>query len=160
MLSFFKKNNIEILSPCNGELIDITEVEDPVFSQKMMGDGMAIIPSDGSVYAPISGKIIMIAPTKHAICIETDQQVQLVVHFGIESVKTGGLGFEVVVKETQQVEAGVLLMNADVEYFKQQNISIVSPIVINSPNGYKIVNKTDVKQVLARQTVLFEIKKG
>ena len=89
-----------------GEVISITEVDDQVFSQKIMGDGFAVIPSEDEVVSPVSGTIRSIFPTKHAIGIETEQGVEVLVHMGIDTVELNGEGFEVFIEEGQTVEAG------------------------------------------------------
>lgn len=95
-----------IQTVANGQVISITEVNDQVFSQKMMGDGYAVIPSEDKVVSPVSGTIRSIFPTKHAIGIETEDGIEILVHMGIDTVELNGEGFEVFVKEEQTVEAG------------------------------------------------------
>ncbi|GAA0355333.1 PTS transporter subunit IIBC [Alkalibacterium iburiense] len=95
-----------IQTVANGQVISITEVNDQVFSQKMMGDGYAVIPTEDKVVSPVSGTIRSIFPTKHAIGIETEDGIEILVHMGIDTVELNGEGFEVFVKEEQTVEAG------------------------------------------------------
>ncbi|TFD93561.1 glucose-specific PTS transporter subunit IIBC [Jeotgalibacillus sp. R-1-5s-1] len=137
------RNDVEILSdfvaPISGEAVSITEVPDQVFSGKMMGDGFAIIPSDGIVRAPVNGKIVNVSPTKHAIGIESDNGQEILIHFGIDTVKLNGEGFKVHVNEGDQVKAGDLLLEADLAAIKDRVPSIMTPIVFtNLMNNEKV----------------------
>ena len=82
-----KISNVQLTSPLNGKCIALNEVPDPVFSQKMMGEGCAIIPTDGNIYSPIKGTVTMIAATKHAYGIQGDDGLEVLVHFGLETVE-------------------------------------------------------------------------
>lgn len=99
----FKKKGVDLLAPLNGTIIPLEEVPDPVFSQKMMGEGVAIQPTGGHVYAPFSGEIIMITPTKHAIAIRSKSGVEVLIHIGLETVSLKGEGFKLAVKEGEHV---------------------------------------------------------
>lgn len=92
-----------LTSPVNGKVIPIEEVEDPVFSQKMMGDGFGVVPSDGDVYAPGSGKVVSVFPTQHAVGLELDNGVEVLVHIGIDTVELEGGPFDTLVKEGDTV---------------------------------------------------------
>ncbi|MFB1083376.1 glucose-specific PTS transporter subunit IIBC [Jeotgalibacillus sp. JSM ZJ347] len=138
----------DFVSPLNGEAVSITEVPDQVFSGKMMGDGFAIKPSDGIVHSPVNGKIVNVSPTKHAIGIESDQGQEILIHFGIDTVKLNGEGFTVHVNEGDQVKAGDLILEADLEAIESQVPSIMTPIVFtNLMNGETVeVKKTSVNR--------------
>ncbi len=128
--SFFKKKENNLVAPLNGTVISIEEVPDPVFSQKMMGEGIAIQPSGGHVYAPINGEVIMIAPTKHAIAIRSKSGIEVLIHIGLETVALNGEGFQPSVKEGEQVKAGQLLIEVDWAYLKERVESTVTPIIV------------------------------
>ncbi|WP_227397103.1 glucose-specific PTS transporter subunit IIBC [Jeotgalibacillus aurantiacus] len=137
------RNDVEILSdfvaPISGEAVSITEVPDQVFSGKMMGDGFAIIPSDGIVRAPVNGKVVNVSPTKHAIGIESDNGQEILIHFGIDTVKLNGEGFKVHVNEGDLVKAGDLLLEVDLAAIKDRVPSIMTPIVFtNLMNNEKV----------------------
>ena len=128
-----KKNVLNITAPMNGKVIALEEVPDPVFSQKMMGEGCAMIPSDGHVYSPINGTVKLVAATKHAIGLETEDGVEILVHFGLETVGLNGEGFDVKVQAGDKVNQGDLLMNVDYDSLKAKNINLTTPIVICTP---------------------------
>lgn len=104
---------VDLFAPASGELLPITAVDDPVFSEKMMGDGYAVEPEVGQVYAPVAGKVINVFPTKHAIGIETENGVEVLVHIGIDTVELDGKPFTVHVEEGQTVAGGDLLADVD-----------------------------------------------
>ncbi|MEW9052226.1 MAG: glucose-specific PTS transporter subunit IIBC [Neobacillus sp.] len=129
-----------IVSPIKGVLKPITEVPDQVFAGKMMGDGFAIEPSDGTVVSPVNGKIVNLFPTKHAIGILSDTGREILIHVGIDTVKLKGEGFETLVAENDVVEQGQPLLKVDLAYIKEHATSIVTPIVFtNLAEGEKVV---------------------
>ncbi|MFB7816770.1 glucose-specific PTS transporter subunit IIBC [Paenibacillus chitinolyticus] len=137
-----------IVAPADGELMDITLVPDEVFSQKMTGDGFAILPKNGTIVSPVNGKIFNVFPSKHAIGIQSDAGKELLVHIGVNTVKLKGQGFEVLVSEGDIVEAGQPIMKVDLDYVKEHAPSIISPVIFtNLPEGTEIrLNKQgDVK---------------
>lgn len=123
-----------IYAPITGELVDITEVPDKVFSEKMMGDGIAIKPDNGDVYAPFDGTVKMVFPTKHAIGIESEDGLELLIHFGLETVKLEGQGFDILVKENENFVLGQPLMKVDLDYIKEHAESTITPIVVTNLN--------------------------
>ena len=98
---------------------------DETFAGKKLGEGIAIIPSDGNISAPAAGTICLIAPTKHAIAIETDDGAELLIHIGLETVKLDGKGFDVKVKQGDRVEVGTPLCNVSEELWKNPEKAIV-----------------------------------
>ncbi|MEI5909490.1 glucose-specific PTS transporter subunit IIBC [Bacillus spongiae] len=132
--------NEKIISPIKGELKPITEVPDQVFSGKMMGDGFAIVPSEGMIVSPVNGKIVNVFPTKHAIGIESDAGREVLIHVGIDTVKLQGKGFETLVQEGDVVEAGQALLKVDLDYIKNNAPSIMTPIVFtNLKEGEQVI---------------------
>ncbi|AGF55524.1 PTS system glucose-specific IIA component [Clostridium saccharoperbutylacetonicum] len=127
-----KPKTVEIFSPLNGKVIDISDVPDPVFSEKMMGDGFAIIPSDGKLVSPVKGTIIQVFPTKHAICIEAIDGLEIIIHIGLDTVELNGSGFDVKVKVNDSVDVGDLLVNIDIDFLKINNKDTVTPVVISN----------------------------
>ncbi|RUT28678.1 PTS glucose transporter subunit IICBA [Paenibacillus zeisoli] len=134
----------DVVAPANGELMDITKVPDPVFSEKMTGDGFAILPSDGTICSPVYGKVFNVFPSKHAIGIMSDGGKEVLVHIGVNTVKLKGQGFNVLVKEGDLVSAGQPIMEVDLEYVKAHAPSIISPIIFsNLPEGSSVtLNKS------------------
>lgn len=128
------------VSPIKGEILPITEVPDQVFSGKMMGDGFAIVPAEGTVVSPVDGKIVNLFPTKHAIGILSDSGREILIHFGIDTVNLKGQGFETLVSENDTVTKGQPLLKVDLEYIKNNATSIITPIVFtNLAEGESIV---------------------
>ncbi|MBS4197480.1 glucose PTS transporter subunit IIA [Bacillus sp. FJAT-49870] len=122
----------KIVIPVTGELLPITDVPDPVFSGKMMGDGFAIKPKDGNIVSPINGKIINVFPTKHALGLVADSGKEILLHVGIDTVKLKGEGFEVFVKEEDTIKAGDLLMKVDIDFINLNATSSITPIVFTN----------------------------
>ncbi len=125
-----KQNILEIIAPISGQVVPLTEVPDPTFSEKMMGDGVAIIPSEGKIYSPINGTVTMIAPTKHAYGLATDDGTELLIHFGLETVELNGDGFDVKVKAGDSVKVGDIIAEVDYKKLKDKNINMITPIII------------------------------
>ncbi|MNO58668.1 PTS system glucose-specific EIICBA component [compost metagenome] len=122
--------------PANGELMDITKVPDPVFSEKMTGDGFAVLPHDGTIVSPVYGKVFNVFPSKHAVGIMSDGGKEVLVHIGVNTVKLKGQGFKVLVNEGDLVSAGQPIMEVDLAYVKEHAPSIISPIIFsNLPEG-------------------------
>lgn len=132
---FFKKDTIEdpsLTMPLEGRIIPIEEVPDPVFSQKMMGDGFAIVPTNSTVVSPVNGKVISVFPTKHAINLLDDQGREILLHIGLETVALNGLGFTPFVKDGQKVKKGDRLMDVDFNTIKKKVPSIISSVVFTN----------------------------
>ena len=121
---------IKILSPLNGKAIPIEQVPDDVFAEKIMGDGAAVMPTDGAIYSPVDGTVATVAETLHAYGFTSEDGVELLVHFGLETVALGGKGFTSHVQEGDKVKAGQLVAEADMEFLKAQGINTVTPVVI------------------------------
>ncbi|KPB03698.1 glucose-specific PTS transporter subunit IIBC [Bacillus sp. CHD6a] len=122
----------EVVMPMTGKLLPISEVPDKIFSQKMMGDGFAIEPTDGKVVSPVAGKIVNLFPTKHAIGIETADGREVLVHVGIDTVNLKGKGFESLVEQGDTVEQGQALLNVDLRIVSEEATSIITPIIFTN----------------------------
>lgn len=129
-------------APLTGEVTSLSEVPDQVFSEKMMGDGIAIKPSQGEVRAPFNGKVQMIFPTKHAIGLVSDSGLELLIHIGLDTVKLNGEGFTLHVEEGQEVKQGDLLINFDLDYIRNHAKSDITPIIVTQGN----ITNLDFKQ--------------
>lgn len=134
------ENTKEILSPTNGELIDLSEVPDQVFSQKMMGDGFAIKSNDGIITSPVNGSVEMIFDTKHAIGLKDENGREILIHLGIDTVNLKGKGFEVFVNARDKVKAGDKLIKMDVNFIKENATSDISPIIFTNLNENETVS--------------------
>ena len=157
MFKFLKAKEIEIMSPITGKAIGIAEVPDPVFAEKMLGDGVAIVPEDGLVVSPCKGKVVQIFPTNHAVGIETKQGFDLLVHLGIDTVELKGKGFERLVEEGQSVDVGTPLLKMDLGKIAELGKSTISPVIITTMDKIQTMNVT-TGQVRAGKDVIIKVK--
>ena len=114
------------------EIKPLSEVPDAVFAEKMMGDGFAIVPSEGTVVSPVDGTIVTFFPTKHALGILADSGREILIHVGIDTVKLEGKGFEALVAQGDRVKKGQPLLKFDVDYIKEHATSIITPIIFTN----------------------------
>ncbi|MBU5266545.1 PTS sugar transporter subunit IIA [Virgibacillus proomii] len=155
--NLFKKSKEQaIYAPLNGEIVPLEEVPDPVFNQKMMGEGIAIIPSEGKLLSPIDGKVVQIPETKHAIGLTTNDGTEVLIHVGLETVSLKGEGFELKVAAGDTVTKGQPLMEIDLDYIKQHASSIITPIIITNSNERKLTF-TEEKLSVASETVIMNV---
>lgn len=150
---FGKKEStvVNITAPINGKVIDITEVPDPVFSQKMMGDGIAIDPVDGEVVSPIDGEVIQVFPTKHAVGLKSKSGLEILIHIGLETVQLNGEGFETFVNAGDRVKRGELLVRFDLSVISQKAASTLTPVILT--NYDEVVDHVE-------KNIVAESKKG
>lgn len=135
MFDFFKKKKkeekkVSIANPVNGKIVKLEEVPDPVFAEKMVGDGFAIIPEDGEVHAPVSGEVTLQPEGFHAIGIKTEEGLEVLVHFGLETVELKGEGFTPHVKVGDKVNKGDKVLSVDIEKIKDKVPSIITPCIV------------------------------
>ena len=119
-----------IAAPISGEAIPLDKVPDPVFADKVLGDGCAIIPDNGKIYSPVDGKISSVAETFHAYGITSDDGIEIMIHFGLETVALKGEGFIPHVKAGDRVKKGDLIAEADIDFLKSKNINLITPVLI------------------------------
>ena len=127
-----KQEEKDFISPMQGRLMPLTEVEDQVFSQGLMGDGFAVELKDGQVLAPFSGEVVMTFPTKHAYGLRREDGLEVLIHTGMDTVQLNGEGFESYVQQGDQVVQGQVLAKVDIDYVLSQGKSVVSPVVFTS----------------------------
>lgn len=133
------ERKLTITAPVKGRIIPITDVPDQVFSQKFMGEGFAIEPSKGEVVAPVNGVITSFFPTKHAFGITADNGLEILVHFGLDTVNLNGEGFEAFKNQDDRVKAGETILKVDIDKIKDKVPSIITPVVFtNLTEGMKI----------------------
>lgn len=135
--------SMEIVSPMNGKAIALEDVEDEVFKGGSLGQGAALIPTEGKLYAPIDGTIAMVFPTGHAIGIKTMDGLEILMHVGMNTVELNGEGFHAKVKPGDHVVHGDLLLEFDIEEIQAAGYSVVTPIVITNSDNYHEV-QTDI----------------
>ncbi|ANQ65179.1 glucose-specific PTS transporter subunit IIBC [Staphylococcus equorum] len=146
-------DEVEIYSPGKGQIIPLSEVPDQVFAQKMMGDGVGFVPEDGEIVAPFDGTVKTIFPTKHAIGIESDAGIELLIHIGIDTVKLDGSGFESMVSTGDTIKKGQTLMQVDLDYIKANAPSIVTPLILTNLEN-RTLEITDVSEVKSQQLIM------
>ena len=146
----------KILSPMTGEAVGLGEVPDPVFSQKIVGDGMAVIPSEGKLLSPVDGEIISVADTKHAYGLRTAEGLELLIHVGLETVHLNGECFQVFVKPGDKVKAGDLMAEVDLAYLKERGINPITPVLVCGGFQGQQLNAA-AGPVQAGKTVLMEL---
>ena len=138
MLYFFKgRNLIEFKSPVIGKAVEITTAPDEVFASKMIGDGIAFVPAEGVLYAPVDGEIIQTFPTKHAVGLRTPEGLEIIIHIGIDTVALGGEGFDNFIEQNQRVRTGDKLMSFNIDLIKQKAKSIMILVVITNMEKVK-----------------------
>ncbi|MCA0971818.1 glucose-specific PTS transporter subunit IIBC [Halobacillus litoralis] len=154
------KGELEFVSPITGTIMPITEVPDQVFSGKMMGDGFAIEPQDGKIVSPVNGKVLNVFPTKHAIGLEADNGMEILIHIGIDTVGLKGEGFTAMISEGDEVKQGQALMEVDLDFVKDNAPSIVTPIVFTNLQEDQSVNVKASGQVKLNEPDIVEIKQS
>ncbi len=154
---FKKSNGVEIHAPLNGKVVNLKDVPDPVFSQKMMGEGIAIVPSEGKVFSPVNGEIVTIPESKHAIGLRTKDGTEVLIHIGLETVSLNGKGFTTLVSVGDQVKVGEQLLDVDLEYIKENAADIITPVIITNSND-KQVTVAEETEARAGETVLLTVK--
>ena len=128
-----------VYAPCNGTVIPLKEINDGVFSEGYIGEGLAIEPVDGSFYAPFDCSVAMVFDTHHAIALHTANDTELILHVGLDTVKLNGQHLEVFVQEGQKIQKGDLILRADLEGIQSAGCRTVTPIVITGAGGAESV---------------------
>ncbi len=121
---------IQILSPLTGTAVPLEDVPDPVFSQKIIGDGIAVLPRDGRLVSPVDGEVVSVADTLHAYGLRSDEGIEVMVHFGLETVSLKGEFFTCHVKPGDKVKAGGLLAEADLKGLEEKQVNTITPVLI------------------------------
>lgn len=127
---------IQIFAPVTGTVKDITEVPDKTFADKVLGDGVAVIPDEGKIYAPADGTVVNIMDTKHGIMFQTAQGVELLIHIGLDTVNLKGKNFTSHTENGAQVKAGDLLVEFDLDAIRAEGYDPVTPIVVTNGDDY------------------------
>ena len=133
-----------VASPLSGRVVPLEQVADAVFADRVMGDGAAILPSDGAVVAPVAGTVAKLFPGGHGLAIETADGVAVLVHLGIDTVELKGDGFSVAAAEGDTVAAGEPLVTMDLPRLRQLGVDLTSPVVVISGHAATCVTDGDV----------------
>ena len=161
-MGFFKKlfgkNTDDFYAPMAGKAIPITQVPDPTFAEKMLGNGIAIEPAEGKVYAPCDATVDMMFTTGHAVSLVADCGAEILIHVGLETVSLEGKPFKTHAANGDKVKKGQLLIEVDLEAVKAAGLQTVTPIVICNTDDYATFN-TIVGKDVTNDDVVIELAK-
>ena len=146
--------SIVMCSHLNGTVVRIEDVEDDVFSQKILGDGIAVEPSEGKLYAPCDGKVDSVFDTKHAINILSTDGAEVLLHIGIDTVKLGGKHFEAHVTDGQEIKKGDLLISFDIEAIKAEGCKVTTPLIIGNTDEYSAITPAAQGKISAGDEII------
>lgn len=138
---------LDIASPMKGKVLKLESVQDAAFASGVLGKGAAVLPEDGEVYAPASGVVSALFPTLHALGIETEDGVQILIHIGLDTVQLNGEGFEAMVKQGDHIEKGQLLIKFDKEFIEGKGYCIETPVLISNSDDFLEIVETNSDQV-------------
>ncbi len=141
MFGFMKRKVREVFSPVDGQIVTLESVDDEVFSQKMVGDGVAVMPVTNQFTAPLDGVVTKIFSTNHAYSIKNDKDLEVMVHIGLETVALNGEGFTRIAKEGDAVKVGDVIIEANLAYIKEHAKDIITPIIISDESDVKEIEK-------------------
>ena len=149
-----KLNPNHLYAPMAGAAVSVTEVPDPTFAEGMLGDGIAIIPTDGKVCAPCDATVDMMFTTGHAVSLTTESGAEILIHVGLETVSLEGKPFDVKVASGDKVKKGQVLMVADLEAIKAAGLNTITPMLVCNSADFSTFNKTTGKDVTNADVVI------
>ena len=141
MFGFLKRKTREVFSPVDGQIVALESVDDEVFSQKMVGDGVAIIPVGTQFCAPIDGVVSKIFSTNHAYSVKSDKDLEVMVHIGLETVTLNGKGFTRIANEGDTVKAGDVIVEVELACIQEHAKDIITPIIITDESDTREIEK-------------------
>ncbi|WP_148551554.1 beta-glucoside-specific PTS transporter subunit IIABC [Paraclostridium bifermentans] len=136
-----------VVSPIKGKVLNLSDIEDAAFSSGVLGQGVAIIPSDGKVVAPVNGVVTTLFPSLHAIGILSDEGVEVLIHIGLNTVQLEGRGFEAYIKQGDRITKGQTILKFDIDVIKEAGYSVVTPIVVTNSSQFLDVVQTESKNI-------------
>lgn len=140
------KEREKILAPVEGKSVPLSQVNDPTFSQEILGKGVAIIPAKGRIVAPADGVLTVMFETKHAVSVTTDGGAEIIVHVGLDTVNLKGEHYTSHKKQGDRVKAGDLLLEFDMEAIKEAGYEVITPVIVcNTPNYPEMVCHTGME---------------
>jgi len=154
----FGKKTDKVFAPMTGKAVPITEVPDPTFSEGMLGNGIAIIPTEGKVYAPCDATVDMMFTTGHAVSLVADFGAEILIHVGLETVGLEGKPFTVHVANGDKVKKGQLMIEVDLDAVKEAGLPIITPMLICNTDDYPTFN-TFVGKDVTNEAVVIELAK-
>jgi glucose PTS system EIICBA or EIICB component len=155
-----EESTISFVAPLSGKVVSLEEVPDEVFSQKMMGDGIAVQPTSGDVYSPVDGEIVDVFPTKHAITLRSDEGAELLIHLGLETVNLKGEGFEIKVSPKDKIKKGDLIAQFAIDQIGEKGYNTITPIILLNGDQFKIDHSSYPSNVVGGKDVLIKVQKG
>jgi glucose-specific phosphotransferase system IIA component len=151
-------NWLEIKAPFDGEVVRLDDVPDPVFAQRMVGDGIAVLPTSELLVAPVAGTLTNLFPTGHAAGITTGAGIEVLIHIGMDTVQLKGEGFAKVAQQGQQVEVGTPLIRIQLDLLREKAKSIITPVIVTNMPLVEELLVTDQKTVRAGEDWLLKVK--
>ena len=148
------KNAEKIYSPAIGEMIPISEVNDQMFADKLLGDGVGLILKEDLLHSPCDGMISMIAVTKHAIGITSTIGAEIIIHVGLDTVNLNGEGFEVLIRENQKVKVGEPILKIDRAFMNSKNIDLTTPMIVTNCSNFHISIIQDKKKITYKDELI------
>ena len=149
-----KINPNHVYAPMEGQAVAISEVPDPTFAEGMLGNGIAIQPTDGKVCSPVNGTVDMMFSTGHAVSLVSDSGIEILIHVGLETVSLEGKPFKIAVQNGDKVKKGQLLMEADLEAIKAAGLPTITPVVICNTDNYPKFKTNTGKDVTNADVVI------
>nr|WP_240501930.1 PTS glucose transporter subunit IIA [Bacillus sp. MUM 13] len=147
-----------VYSSLSGTVIPLSEVPDPVFSSGAMGEGIAIEPADNKLHGPFDGTAVMVAPTKHAIGLRSNNGVEVLVHIGLDTVKLEGKPFDLTVKEGDKFHQDEVLIEFNKEWIEKQGLKTVTPVIITNTQSFQEIISENTKKLLSNQKLITVVK--
>ena len=158
MFKFFnkkQKTDLILVAPATGTAIDLSKVPDPVFAQKMAGDGIAIDLTGDTIVAPADGTLALVFKTKHAFAMTLDNGIELLVHIGIDTVSLNGEGFEQLASEGAVVKAGTPIIKINRDFILEKGFSLITPVLITNPDIVSdLIISTDKNVVVGEDQII------
>lgn len=148
-----------LVAPVSGKVMPLSEVPDPVFAEKLAGDGMAIMVEGDTVVAPADGELTLVFKTKHAFAMTLENGLEILVHIGLETVSLDGEGFEQLVEQGTKVKAGTPLIKINRDFILSKGLSLATPVLITNVDAAKSITPVESGNAVAGKTVVvnFEI---
>lgn len=151
---FAKDSGIKVGAPVAGRLVSIKEVNDPTFSDEILGKGAAVIPTGNRICAPVDGTVTTVFPTGHAAAVTSDDGVEILIHVGLDTVKLNGEHFTIHASEGQKVKKGDLLLEADLEKIKEAGYDTITPVIICNSDDFSEVQTAEPCDVASGDDIL------
>ena len=149
------EGTMHVSSPLNGKVIPLDKVEDEAFSSGALGMGVAVIPEEGVVYAPVTGTIETLFPTRHAIGLKSENGMEVLIHIGMDTVQLAGKGFTALKNAGDTIKEGEAILKFDMEFIKKQGFSLVTPVLITNSDDYSEVYVTEKSAIRRGEKLLF-----